>query len=569
MWRKSTESVTRDPAEQESPQRGFKPGERRLLLLLGLAVAVATYLGFRLFFFLTDDAYIAFRYISNRRLGFGYVWNPPPFLPVEGYTSWLWVALLDLVWTATGVPPPDAANSVSLLLGFATLYLGYRFVARMALPPELARHRLLFLALILLGTVTNRTFLAWLSSGLETSLFNFCFTLWIYHALAPSSQKGRAWVFWLSLATTLTALARPDGLLALLGTAALLGLHVLARPAPLRRCIGELACAFPIAGVPLHLIWRRWTYGEWLPNTYYAKYNKPWPESGWRYAASFALEYALWIWVALALTAAVIWVVRRRRLDWAAVIVGLVIAAHAAYYTLIIGGDHFEYRVYSHLVLLLFISFLWLGARLGLRARTTLALIALFVVASWPVPWMHYFETRGLLTRQETFPLSRPIAQEIPPVVRLYVGAFDDVQEWLIQHSVCRRHQEHKVFWQQRIDSLPSREQGERIGWEDRPVLVGWSVGVVGWILPHVAVIDGFGLNDYVIARTRVPPERTRLMAHERRPPLGYVDCFRPNFYMMSAPTAPPRIMRQDEERTSPLTDDEIRQCEARFRAAL
>src|SRR3989454_3860769 len=330
---RGTKSFTRDSMEQQAPERGFKVGERRLLVPLGLAAAVATYLGFRLFLFLTDDAYIAFRYISNRRLGYGYVWNPPPFLPVEGYTSWLWVALLDLVWTATGIPPPDAANYVSLLLGFATLCLGYRFVARMALPPELARHRLLFLALILLGTVTNRTFLAWLSSGLETSLFNFCFTLWIYHALAPSAHRGRWWVFRLSLATTLTALARPDGLLALLGTAALLGLHVLQRGAPLRRRIGELACAFPLAGVPLHLIWRRWTYGEWLPNTYYAKYNKPWPESGWRYAASFALEYALWIWVALALTAAVIWVVRRRRLDWAAVIVGLVIAAHPGYYT--------------------------------------------------------------------------------------------------------------------------------------------------------------------------------------------------------------------------------------------
>lgn len=53
--------------------------------------------GWKLFWFMTDDAYIAFRYVSNSMLGLGYVWNPPPFHPVEGYTSFLWVAILDIV----------------------------------------------------------------------------------------------------------------------------------------------------------------------------------------------------------------------------------------------------------------------------------------------------------------------------------------------------------------------------------------------------------------------------------------------------------------------------------------
>lgn len=564
------------PAQSEARQplvpsleRGFRAGERRRLALLGLLTAAAAYTGYRLFFFLTDDAFIAFRYVSNRRLGYGYVWNPPPFLPVEGYTSWLWVALLDLVWSVTGVPPPDSANCVSLLFGLGTLFLGYRFVARMALPAELARHRLLFLALVLLGCVTNRTFLAWLSSGLETSLFNFCFTLWIYHALAPPQQRGPGWVLWISLATTLAALARPDGLLALAGTTTLLGLHLLKRRGPFRNRLGELAGALPLAGVPLHLMWRRWTYGEWLPNTYYAKYTRPWPESGWRYAASFALEYALWIWIGLALAAALAWIGRRRRFDRAAVIGACVAAAHAGYYTLIIGGDHFEYRVYSHLVPWLFISFLWLSARLELKARAALALFALFIALSWPVPWMHYLDSRGLRTRDETVGMIRPIAPRFPSGARPYVRAFDTLQEWLIERSVCRRHQEHKVFWRHMVEHLPTREQGERIGWEDRPVLAGWSVGIVGWIFPHVAVIDRFGLNDYVIARTPAPTPPTRRMAHERRPPEGYEDCFRPNLLLVATPNTTPRIYERDEARTSPLTDEEIRRCEARYRATV
>ena len=53
----------------------------RYVLLWALAVVVA-YLGYRCFWFLTDDAFIVFRYVSNLRLGYGLTWNPPPFAPV-------------------------------------------------------------------------------------------------------------------------------------------------------------------------------------------------------------------------------------------------------------------------------------------------------------------------------------------------------------------------------------------------------------------------------------------------------------------------------------------------------
>ena len=58
------------------------------------AACLAAWAGWREFLFLTDDAFIAFRYASNSLRGFGLVWNPPPFAPVEGYTSFLWVVLL-------------------------------------------------------------------------------------------------------------------------------------------------------------------------------------------------------------------------------------------------------------------------------------------------------------------------------------------------------------------------------------------------------------------------------------------------------------------------------------------
>jgi len=187
------------------------------LTLILSAAAVVLYYGWRLFWFMTDDALIAFRYVSNSVLGFGYTWNPPPFQPVEGYTSFLWVALLDYVWRWFGVEPPQIANWLSLFFSALTLGLTVWIVMRMKLSERLARFRLVFLGLVLLGILSNRTFLAWTSSGLETALFNFCFTLWIIIAVM-AHRRGSGWLFGLTLTASLVYLSRPDGLLILAAT---------------------------------------------------------------------------------------------------------------------------------------------------------------------------------------------------------------------------------------------------------------------------------------------------------------------------------------------------------------
>ena len=533
--------------------------------LLAAAVGITVFLGFRLFLFTTDDAYIAFRYVSNHMLGRGFVWNPPPFLPVEGYTSWLWVALLRLVWGLSGVEPPDVANYLSLAFGYATLFIVCRLVWRISLPERLERIRFSLLALVLLGTVTNRTFLTWLSSGLETSLFNFCLVLWVYQALTPRESRGAPWVFRVCLAAMLAALARPDGMIAVLGTAALLAEWALSDRHALSERLRGLGWSFPLLGVAVHLSWRRWYYGAWLPNTYYAKYTTAWPESGWRYALSFVLEYALWIWLVLVL----VWAVRRHDVGRPALIVIGALLAHVAFYTLVIGGDHFEYRVYSHLIPLFFVSFLWLAARLDLRPPAVVSLFLVFIASSWAIPWAHYLETRNLESRAETFHMIRPVAGRFPEWLRFYPQAFDELQAWLITHSVCVRHQEHKVYSTFVSSRLPSREEGASLGWEDRHVMTALNVGFVGWVFPNVAVIDLLGLNDYVIARTRVPLQETRHMAHERRPPAGYIECFRPDFELVLNFPNPPELRRTGARDAGALTDQEIVQCEERFRADL
>jgi arabinofuranosyltransferase len=52
----------------------------------------------------------------------------------------------------------------------------------------------------------------------------------------------------------------------------------------------RILATLPFSLAVLHLIWRRASYGVWLPNTYYAKVVGAWPASGARYLLSFAIE---------------------------------------------------------------------------------------------------------------------------------------------------------------------------------------------------------------------------------------------------------------------------------------
>jgi arabinofuranosyltransferase len=528
----------------------------RILLLV--VAAAGLLVGWDLFYFLTDDAYIAFRYVSNAHEGRGLVWNPAPFLPVEGYTSFLWVTLLRAVWALTGIEPPVASNWISLGFGAGSLWLAWRFLLRMRLPAGFERDRLVLSAVVLAGALSNRTFLAWLSSGLETALFNFLLIWFVYEALAPAPRRdANGWVLRLSASAGLAALARPDGMLAVA-----CALAILLTDAALRARPRRLLFALPLAIVPAHLLWRRGFYGEWLPNTYYAKYTGIWPESGIRYAASFVLEYGIWVWLLIGL----VWLLREaRRLRIAALwssrnaflAVGLLLA-HWLYYTFVIGGDHFEYRVYSHLVLLLWLTAIWMLLRIRPDRRLVYGALAVFLLASLPIPWLHWAKTRDLWTRAESFKLEQPLAGSFPTPLAAVVTEWDEWQRWLIEHNVCRRHQEHRVFQLRRVSVLPTRENGSLISWDQRAVYAEGSVGVVGWMLPNVAIIDALGLNDRVVARLPPPPRAEgRQMAHDRRAPRSYVACFRPNVY----PDVRERIVRI-ARRT--LTDHEIRACEAR-----
>ncbi len=531
----------------------------------------------RQFWFLTDDAYISFRYVSNSILGYGYVWNPPPFRPVEGYTNFLWVVLLDIVWRILGISPPESANYISLVFSYLTLVTGSFIIIQINWNPTLCKYRVLFVGLFLFGVMANRTFIAWTSSGLETAMMNFLIIVWVYFCIFVK-RTHLVWPFAISFTASLISLTRPDGLLYGIATLFLILFLWLDK----RNTISKkwLLAASPLLLILFHLGWRLKTYGEWLPNTFYAKQVAIWPESGIRYAISFLLEYALWFWMVplLLFTFKKLLSIRKsknypdhvcglslylisRLYRKAPLILGIVILtiiAHASYYTLIVGGDHFEYRPYSFLIPCIFISFMWFLNKAGGRVLPSVVMLLVFIFLSCPVPWTHWALTHRLTTREETFVMRVPICEQWPKYIHWYTSLFDRIQFWLIEHRVCMRHQEHKIFHQHILNEYPSREEGLLLPSDNFPVHATYCVGVAGWVLPKVNIIDIGGLNDYIIARTPVGKNKFRHMAHDRFPPEGYVESFSPNVIIRSGQAV---VLARRE----PLTAASIIECEKKW----
>ncbi|HSF16767.1 MAG TPA: hypothetical protein VLK65_14555 [Vicinamibacteria bacterium] len=560
---------------------------------LFVAGALLVYIhGWKLLWFLTDDAYIAFRYVSNRQLGHGYVWNAPPFLPVEGYTNFLWIVLLDAVWSWLGVEPPESSNWLGFAFGLGTLGATAFMAHRLRLCDALRPFRPWIVLVVVFGLVTNFSFLMWTSSGLETSLFNFLFAAWVASVLYLEG-RSTAWMAIVSLCAGLLALTRPDGMLMIAASAVLFATVMLSRRRLPR--LDELLGAAPLAIPVVHTLWRRAYYGEWLPNTYYAKHVEAWPEAGLRYLLSYVLEYGLWFWALLVVVA--VWMSRRSRaraweatsllrVDPSSLSVLCVVAttvAHVGYYILAIGGDHFEYRVLSHTVPLILLSAVWAANRLAVGGHIgrplALVLPTVVVALSWPIPWMVWKRSQQADARTTSFNLVVRVADAFPPGTRWYAARFDDLQEWLIRgHAIGKRYQEHRVFHLYRIASLP-RERKLSEDWHtEHRVHAARTVGVVGWILARADVIDLFGLNDWVTARNP-KRRRSRRMAHDRVPPPGYVECFEPNvgeplsFNVHNL--AIPDLLRYESrefeivERPEPMTSSRIEACEQYWRASI
>lgn len=227
--------------------------ERRSVRAFMALICVAYLAHVYVYNYVCDDTFISMRYARNLAEGHGLVFNPGD--RVEGFTSPLWTLLLAgihwlggdlLLW----------ARLLGVIAGLCTIMLSYRLAAlctAQRLPPIMATLPPLILA-------ANGSFACWSASGMEAVPY-VCLVLASFVAICAGRLPAAAG---LSIAVVLT---RPDSfvLLPVFGTFLLLQ-----HPRNgLKPTVGWfIACGAAIAALFLA---RFLYYGDWLPNTYYAK----------------------------------------------------------------------------------------------------------------------------------------------------------------------------------------------------------------------------------------------------------------------------------------------------------
>jgi arabinofuranosyltransferase len=488
------------------------------------------------FHFLTDDAFISFRYARNLIDGHGLVFNLGD--RVEGYTNFLWVLELAAVWKFLGLRPEIASTLLSGLLTGGTLLVTALLASQT--PFRGRRVAAAWAALLLLAV--NRSFAVWTSGGLETRQFTFLVVLaaWFLCRRPPRPVH----LVSASLALAAAELTRPEGLM-IWGCA--LAWHLFsAREGRHLTVRGLLSLAVPFAViVGGHFLFRLAYYGDWLPNTYYAKHIRAWPEAGSRYLIAAVLEHGLYLVWPLAAVGLFARVVRGR--DFSLALFALWIGTHCAY-LMHIGGDHFEWRPMDFHWPLLAVAtvdgVLAIVAAVERRARTwgwesarfigwSLAALGLAVtiVYSTAIQVAKDALTSPKWKRDETMGLHVDITPEnFPPLhwvplIGSIIPEYNRASGFLTPRMIGNRQVEHRVFWRLRDVEWSAYEvmaEGDVL--PEGIIASDFCVGIMGFHLREITLIDEGGLTDREVARMEVTkPNRLRFLAHDRAPAAAYL----------------------------------------------
>ena len=226
-------------------------------------LSAAVYLACSLISFtlLSEDAYISFRYAENISGGYGPVFNQGG-PTIEGYSNPLWVWLLALSHLL-GADVVVAGRCFGLL--FSTLCL---LEIILIFKDRFKSPSTGFAASLLIATYPP--FLYWGQSGLENALYFFLILIGTRFLLFELENMDRfkiSPVFYL-----LAALTRPEGILFFMISMAIYVINDWRKGRRFLLIRYQMWIA-AICAFVLFLIWRFETFGELVPNTFFAKVN--------------------------------------------------------------------------------------------------------------------------------------------------------------------------------------------------------------------------------------------------------------------------------------------------------
>jgi arabinofuranosyltransferase len=331
----------------------------------------------RHFWFVTDDAFISFRYAQNLVRGYGLRFNLGEHVPVEGYSNFLWV-LVCTVFEYFRVNINLWPLLISVACGTVLLWLVF----------DTLRRRLeVSTAVAALTTLTLGCFppfALWSTSGMETVPFALLiFVTFERLALRRAGPDGIGG----GIAGLLLALIRVEGIA---WVVVILIVVIIARRIARQRHLRPLVTCALIVGIgyAIYFGWRCWYFETLLPNTVYAKAELDALRlmRGFNYVLSFALAFI----TPFLIVPGTVLALRRKRIA-----LGLPIAAMAwafPAYAVVVTGDFMAMGrflipglPFGTILLAWMLDDLWsVGwTRRGAAIVSTAAIVALGLLPAW------------------------------------------------------------------------------------------------------------------------------------------------------------------------------------------
>lgn len=437
---------------------------------MGALGAIVTYVVYKTAW-ISDDAIITFRYVSNLRHGYGAVFNVGE--RVQGYTHPLWFALL-CVGSVVTSDETFAAMGLSLAFTFATIVCLGAFLAGAARTRTAGS---LIAALFAVLLATSDSWRAFQTSGLEGPLSSLLVVLFVVSVL--DERAFRPWK--VLLGGALLALCRPDFAL-LVTPAGFVALMVAGRERRLREAAVAL---LPLSG----FVFARVYYGEFLPNTGHAKLGIYTFEQGVHQGLLYVTDWFVNEPVTVLASGALLifGAARVRRRPEGALCLGLVVYS---VYLVVIGGDFMRGRLLMPILV-------------GYSAFGGLALARHLDVA-WTLP-------KSAAAAAMVAAVGALAVTTAPEQTRMLSnsGIINERMYWLPEHSLATYAETRVLTHNPEFDLVAAyiKACGDVTIHSRTPAALGYYLG------PQLSVIDTLGLTDRTIAllprsHLRAPPPR-------------------------------------------------------------
>ena len=443
------------------------------------------------FLFITDDAYISFRYSKNWAQGLGLAYNPGETLPVEGYSNFLWVVIGAII-ESFQADITFWLPLLSFLCGTGLLWLVFDTLRRRC---ELDR-KLASVGTLFLGCFPP--FATYSTSGLETMPYAFLLFLTFERLVL---RRGGMDGVGAGVAALALALMRVEGVgwaFALIPLAA--GSRWLAKE-KLRR---PLLWYVGIVGVGYGIYYAcRYAYFETIfPNTVYVKAGLSWARLV--RGSDYVVVYLLTFLTPLVIIPAGLVALRRSRLAVGGPVAAVAMGTYA--YSILVGGD-----------------FMTMGR----------FLVPGLPFAAFLFVWL-LEEITGRSRRRRRWVLAGGLAVVLiglAPAWDLHLVPEAARSRFHFRHNLARFWSEYEQWLFQKNNAVGWARRGQALKAYAKPgeTLVAETIGAVGYY-SDLFIYDQSGLVNREVARRPVRDEILSTPGHDKMVSVGFFLKYKPTY---------------------------------------